>query len=129
MKNIFYFLFPDGSHMNSSLSWHWSPNSTSSNFQPLESMPEMPQNNNNATTISGSKPLLSETLSMPLLPNYFSVENTEKYETHHIQNTGKVTLRALKKGYGTFLILPGTQQLHNWSTLCWDSVAFSLFAQ
>jgi len=52
-------------------------------------MPEMPQNNNNnTTTISGSKPLLSETLSMPLLPNYFSVENTEKYENHHIQNTG-----------------------------------------
>jgi len=74
----------DGSHMNSSLSWHWSPNSTTSNFQPLESMPEMPQNNQ---TISGSKPLLSETLSMPLLPNYFSVENTDKYENHHIQNT------------------------------------------
>ena len=44
-------------------------------------MPEIPSNNNNGshslTSGSGStsKPLLSETLSMPLLPNYFSVEN------------------------------------------------------
>jgi len=44
-------------------------------------MPEIPSNNNNGshslTSGSGStsKPLLCETLSMPLLPNYFSVEN------------------------------------------------------
>lgn len=73
----------DGSQMTSNLSWHWAQNTGGStattNFQPLESMPEMPSNNNNGshslTSNSTSKPLLSETLSMPLLPNYFSVEN------------------------------------------------------
>jgi len=75
----------DGSQLISNLSWHWPQNSTgstaSTSFQPLESMPEIPSNNNNGshslTSGSGStsKPLLSETLSMPLLPNYFSVEN------------------------------------------------------
>jgi len=74
----------DGSQLASNLSWHWPPNSAgnaaSPNFQPLESMPENPSNNNGShslTSTSGSpsKPLLSETLSMPLLPNYFSVEN------------------------------------------------------
>jgi len=69
----------DGSQMGSTLSWHWPLNSTNSasNFQPLESMPEIPSNSNGNNSISGqTKPLLGETLSMPLLPNYhFSVEN------------------------------------------------------
>jgi len=70
----------DGSQMTSNLSWHWPPNTTgnaaSTNFQPLESMPEIISSNNNTLNSgSGSKPLLSETLSMPLLRNYFSVEN------------------------------------------------------
>ena len=46
-------LFSDGTNIRSN--WPWP--SRSSNFQPLESMPEI------------SKPLLSETLSMPLLNN------------------------------------------------------------
>jgi len=85
----------DGSRMGSTLSWHWplnSTNSAASNFQPLESMPEIPSNNG-SNSISGSsnstsgstKPLLGETLSMPLLPNYhFSVENN----TVVMENTG-----------------------------------------
>jgi hypothetical protein len=65
--------------MGSTLSWHWplnSTNSAASNFQPLESMPEIPSNNNSNSISGSTKPLLGETLSMPLLPNYhFSVEN------------------------------------------------------
>ena len=50
------FFFTDG---NTSLRPNWPWPSRSPNFQPLESMPELPN----------SKPLLSETLSMPLLQN------------------------------------------------------------
>ena len=74
--------------MGSTLSWHWplnSTNSAASNFQPLESMPEIPSNNNSNSISGSTKPLLGETLSMPLLPNYhFSVENN----TVVMENTG-----------------------------------------
>merc|ERR1711902_388992 len=51
----------DGSQLASNLSWHWPPNSAGN-----------ASNNNGShslTSCSPSKPLLSETLSMPLLPN------------------------------------------------------------
>lgn len=74
--------------MGSTLSWHWplnSTNSAASNFQPLESMPEIPSNNSSNSISGSTKPLLGETLSMPLLPNYhFSVETN----TVVMENTG-----------------------------------------
>ena len=83
-----YYFLSDGSRMGSTMSWHWplnSTNSAASNFQPLESMPEIPSNNSSNSISGSTKPLLGETLSMPLLPNYhFSVENN----TVVMENTG-----------------------------------------